>query len=242
VLAAGGAGGASATDPVAMVKECLALYTPRWSEAAMVLAGVLFPFAVLSAVAAYVPVIGSVLSLVGSIGYMAAYLLFGLGAAAEYSMRLAAGVPIAPKRAWQIQRGRMFPWFIGILLPLVIAGVGCAITGILFGLFLLPIYMIEQRKGFAVNSRSLEISSKNWVMALVPALIVAIPMGIASSLGGFVLGILPFVGPSLAGLFSQLFSAAVTPLLMLIQFRVYFALLAQHENVDATQAVRSLPA
>jgi hypothetical protein len=228
------------SDPVGIVKECLALVSPRWVEMASILGYVLVPCAVVSGLSFLIPIAGGILSLVASIASALAVLL-GMGAAAEYAMRLAAGTPIAPKQAWQVHRARLWPWLVGILVPALIASIGLFITVILFGLFLLPVYMIEQRKGFAVNSRSLEISSKDWMLALVPSLIVSIPYAIALTVLGIVFGLIPFVGPLLTGLVNAVGQSVLLPLSMLIQFRVYFAILQKHEQTDAAQIVRSRP-
>jgi hypothetical protein len=125
---------------------------------------------------------------------------------------------------------------------LLIASVGALITLILFGLFLFPVYMIEQRKGFDVNKRCLELSQKNWMLAIVPTLIITIPLGIASSIVSIVLAFIPFAGGVLVSVVNALTTSVLFPLSLLVQFRVYYAMVQQHENTDAAQIVRSRPA
>ncbi len=229
------------TDPIAFTKECIAAYQPHVIEATKVIGIIAVPFGLLSAIAGYIPVLGAIFALVGGLGYGLAYLFFGLGAQAEYAMRLSAGVPISAATAWKTQLGRMFPWTFGLLVPLLIASVGCLITFVLFGLFLLPAYMIENRRMFEANKRTLDLAGKDWGMAIIPILIVAIPAGIASGIVTTILGFIPYVGGALAALWGPLFSAAITPLITFIQFRVYYQLRQQHEGVDAALQVRNQP-
>jgi hypothetical protein len=228
-------------DPVGIAKECIALVQPRLMEMGKVLGVYLLPLACLQAVAGFLPFIAQILALVASLGYLVFYALLGSGSAAEYAMRLAAGAPITPGQAWSIQKGRMMPFLIGLFVPGLIAGIGCLITVILFGLFLLPVYMIEQKKGFDVNRRSLDISGKNWGLAIVPSLIIAIPAAIVSSIITVALGFIPYLNVALLPLFNACYQALLLPTMLVVQFRVYFAILRQHENTDAAATVRARP-
>ncbi len=226
------------SDPIAFTKECIAAYQPHLIEATKVIGIIALPLGVLNAVGSYIPILGWLLSLIGGLGYALAYFFFGLGAQAEYAMRLAAGAPASAGAAWKIQLGRMFPWTFGLLVPLLIASVGCLITYVLFGLFLLPAYMIENKRMFDANKRTLELAGKDWGLALIPVLVVAIPAMIASGIVSVILGFIPYVGGALAAVWGPLFSAALTPLITFIQFRVYYRMRLQHEGVDAAAIVR----
>jgi hypothetical protein len=230
-----------ASDPIGFAKGCLEAYKPHIAEATKVIGILAVPLGVLNAVSSYVPVVGWLLAIIGGIGYSVAYLLFGYGAQAEYAMRLAAGVPISASVAWKVQLRRMFPWIIGLIVPLIGSMVLCLISVILWGLFILPAYMIENKKMFDANKRSFELASKDWVLSIVPVLVIAFPAAIFSAIVTVVLGFIPYVGEQLAAIWSPLFSAALTPLLTFVQFRVYFAIRSKYEGVDAAALVANQP-
>lgn len=240
---AGASGGSQAagSDPIGFAKACIEAYSPHFAEATKVLGILAVPLGVLNAVSSYVPVVGWLLAILGGIGYAVAYFFFGYGAQAEYAMRLAAGTPISASVAWKVQLRRMFPWIFGLIVPLLGSMVLCLISVILWGLFVLPAYMIEGKTMFDANKRSFEIASKDWVLSIVPMLLVAVPAVILSTIVTVVLGFIPYVGEQLAAIWGPVFSAALTPLLSFVQFRVYFALRLKHEGIDATQVVRNQP-
>lgn len=223
-------------DPIKFTLACLAAYQPHWLEATKVVGIIALPLGLLSALGG-IPWVGWLFSLVGGLGYLVAFLFFGLGAQAEYAMRLAAGQPISAAVAWKTQLGRMVPWTLGLLVPLLIASVGCFVTYVLFGLFLLPAYMIERHQMFDANKRSLDLASKNWALAVVPWLLIALPAAIVNVIVGVVLGVIPYVGGPLAAMWSPLFMSAIVPLASFVQFSVYFELRKEYDGVDAKSAL-----
>lgn len=236
------AGGAASLEPGGFLSSALEIYKPHALEATKVLGIVAIPVALLNAAASLIPAgLGGLLTLVGAIALGLFNLLVGMGALGEFTMRLAAGVPMTAPQALKLQVGRMFPWLLGILLPAFLAGIGaiCLIPVILFGFFLIQVYMVERDKsGVDINKRVFELVQKEPVMVAV-LLGIAIAVGLVFGLASFILALLPFVGAPAAALLSGVFTAAFAPIINFLGFRLYFAIRQKHENIDAAAVARS---
>lgn len=226
-------------DPVAFVAQCLRDYRPLWLEGAKVIGVFLVPLALIEGLAGYVPVVGVVIALLVGLAHALLMFVFGFGAQAEFAMRTAAGLPAAAQQVWTIQLRRAIPWFIGILVPLLVSMVGCFVTLILFGALLLPVYMVEDKRMLDVNLRSFELLKKDWAGVLGPALLVGFPILLMHWLILLVFGVLPFVGELLAALAGALFISVASPFATFVQFRVYYSVRYRHENHDAAGEVRA---
>ena len=118
-------------------------------------------------------------------------------------------------------------------MPMLLTICGCIFTIVLFAPMLLPVYMLEQRSGVDVNRRCFELLKKNWVLTLVPWLLVLVATAIVQSLVGGILGMVPLFGRSLATAWGSLFAAAVVPFTLFVQFRAYYAIRQRNEQADA---------
>ncbi len=240
LVADAGAGAApQSLDPVAFVTQCLRDYRPLWLEGAKVLGVFLIPLALIEGLAGYVPVVGMIIAGLVALAHALLLGVFGVGAQAEFAMRTAAGLPAAAPQVWAIQLRRLVPWFVGLLVPLLVSMVGCLVTIVLFGALLLPVYMVEERRMLDVNLRSFDLLKKDWVGVLGPAVLAALPVLLAHWLILLVFGVLPYVGQLLATLVAAAFISVASPFLSFVQFRVYYAVRYRHENHDAAGEVRA---
>jgi hypothetical protein len=126
--------------------------------------------------------------------------------------------------------------------PSLIAGLAsilCFVPGILFGLFLLPAYMVERKTMLDVNMRSFDLIKKDWMLCLVPPLLVAIPVSIALFVVNFVLAFVPYAGPILAAAVQGVAMAVFGPFMAHLVFRVYLAVRQKYENVQGTQELQA---
>jgi hypothetical protein len=239
MMAGIGAGGA--LEPGAFLSSAVEAYKPHMLEATKVIGIVAIPLALLNAVAGYIPFVGVVIAILTSIALALFNVLVGVGAQAEFGLRLAAGVPMTAPQALKLQVGRMIPWFVGLFLPALLAGLGaiCIVPFILFGFFLLPVYMVEKDKsGIDINKRVFELVQKEPVMvAVLIGVVFAAALGFG--LATLVLGLLPFIGAALVSVLSAVFSAAFSPFVTFLTFRLYFAIRQKHERVDAAAIARA---
>jgi hypothetical protein len=168
--------------------------------------------------------------------------IFGSGVQAEIGLRLSAGAPIVAADLWRLQLKRLFPWFFGLLVPALIAAIGslfCLVPGVLLGLFLLPAYMVEQKRMFDVNSRSFDLIKKDWALSLLPPVLVWIPVTIVVFVLQFVLAFIPYVGPVLGALVQGIVSATVGPFFVHLVFRMYVALRQRYEHGNVVAEIQA---
>jgi hypothetical protein len=225
--------GEAPSDPIALLKQAFEMYKPHAMEVAKAMGVITIPLPVLGALLGFVPVVGGILALVLTIVPQLALGVYGSGVQAEIGLRLSAGAPIVASDVWRLQLKRLFPWFFGLLVPAIIAAIGsifCLVPGILLGLFILPAYMVEQKKMFDVNSRSFDLIKKDWALSLLPPLLVWIPAVIVIGVMQFVLGFIPYAGPVLAALLQGVVGATVGPFFVHVVFRMYVALRQKYEQ------------
>jgi hypothetical protein len=127
----------------------------------------------------------------------------------------------------------LFPWFFGLLVPALIAalsGILCVVPAILFGLFIVPIYMVEGKRMLDVNKRSFEILKKDWALALVPPLLTIIPVVIVVGVLNFVFAFIPYAGGILTAALSGIVAATLGPFMAHLIFRIYVAIRERDEQ------------
>ncbi len=236
----------SKADPGKFISSAIEAYKPHLVEATKVIGMFAIPLGLIAAVGnllgSVAALVSTILVFLGSIGYALVMLLIGVGAQAEYAMRLASGVPMTAPQAWKVQAKRMFPWLFGLFVPALLAGIAsifCLVPGILIGFYLLPVYMVEKDKKMAdINKRVFEIVKAEPIL-LLTIIGVGVVAGLVNFLVTLVLNFLPFVGAALASLWSPVFSAVLSPFLSFLTFRAYFEIRQRHENVDAAAIARS---
>jgi hypothetical protein len=124
----------------------------------------------------------------------------------------------------------------------LIAAIGslfCLVPGVLLGLFLLPAYMVEQKRMFDVNSRSFDLIKKDWALSLLPPVLVWIPVTIVVFVLQFVLAFIPYVGPVLGALVQGIVSATVGPFFVHLVFRMYVALRQRYEHGNVVAEIQA---
>jgi hypothetical protein len=227
-------------DLVSFAKKCWADYQPHAQEGFMTLAFIVIPPAVLVAVLSFIPVIGALLGFGLALLLlpleMLAMMFVGVGAYSEFSLRLAVGRPINHRQALHIQLGRMFPFFLAILIPSLVMSVGlmlCLIPGILLGFWIYPVYMVEGKKALDNNMRSFELLKADWGLAGRYA-IIAFAASFIAQVPGWIVATLPVIG-ALSGVVSAACVAAVLPFVGYVQYRVYFDL---RRKVDGEAALQ----
>lgn len=241
-LAPAGAPGQAPTEPIALLKQAFELYKPHAMEAAKAMGVITIPLPVLGALLAFVPVVGGILALVFTVLPQLALGIFGSGVQAEIGLRVSAGAPIVANDLWRLQLKRLFPWFFGLLVPALIAGVAsifCLVPGILLGLYLLPAYMVEQRRMFDVNARCFDLIKKDWALSLIPPVLVGVPVAVVMVVLQFVLGFIPYAGPVLAALLQGVVAATVGPFFVHLVFRMYVALRQKYEHGNVAGELQS---
>lgn len=230
------------SDPIAFLQSCLGDFRPHAAEAIKAVAVYTIPLQLLGALLGYVPLVGGILGALTSLLLMLVSIGFGYGVQGEVALRMTAGLPVSASQVWSIQMGRLVPFFVGIIVPLLVAMVGsvcCLIPGILFGLYVLPVYMVEGLQMLDVNKRSFELLKKNWLLSLLPLVLVALPVFLVLGILIWVFGMIPYVGSVLVALLSAVITSVIGPLGTFIIFRAYVAIRTADEGRSPMDELRA---
>lgn len=216
------------------MKNAFAEFKPHAGEAIKSIGIFTIPLPVLGALFGFIPIVGAILALVLSLASSLIYAVFGIGVQSEIALRISAGAPVQANEIWRLQMKRLVPWFIGYLIPALIAGVlgviSCGIGFILLGLFIVPIYMVEGTTGFDVNKRSFDLIKKDWVMTLVPPILAIIPIAIGFAVLQFVFALIPYAGGVLLAALSGTLNAVLGPFIAHLFFRIYVTIREKDEG------------
>jgi hypothetical protein len=227
---------------MALVGHAFETYKPHLMEAAKAIGIITVPLPVAAALLGYVPIVGGILALVFSIAGPIALALVGTGIQAEIGLRISAGAPVVAGELWKLQLKRMFPWFLGILVPAIImslAAILCLVPGLVVGLFLFPAFMVEGKKMLDVNLRSLDLVKKDWMLCLVPPLLVAVPLAVVMFVLQFVLAFIPYAGPILSAALQGVVSAVTMPFFAHLVFRIYVAVRQKYEQAPVLNELQA---
>jgi hypothetical protein len=194
------------------------------------------PLALVSAVSLWSPVFHALALPVTSFGYAVVFFLFGLGAQAEFALRVHEGeTPTSVRDFWGIQSQRLISWPVELLLPLLVVLGGFILTAPAFAPMLLPVYMLERKVGLKMLSRSFELLAAGVGIALLPLVgVVALTVATLAALTAGV-ELIPGLGPTLACFVAPLGVAGAMPFITFLQFRAYGQLVARCPE-DSTSA------
>jgi hypothetical protein len=187
-----------------------------------VLGALTLPLALLSAASLGSPVLHALLLPLTSFGYAVVFFLFGLGAQAEFALRVFDGGSTGSVRSiWEVQSQRLISWPVELLLPLLVTFGGFVLTIPAFAPLLLPVYMLEGKVGMQMLRRSFDLLARGVACALLPAFsVVVLVTALLAALTAAV-EMVPRIGPLLACLVAPLGVAAAMPFLTFLQFRAY---------------------
>jgi FHA domain len=219
--------------------QSLRAYDGHWLEGWKVVGVLALPLALLSGATGYNEWLDLLAPPVTSLAYAVVFFLFGLGAQAEFALRLFAGVPVGASGARRIHLQRMIPWLVELLPPLMMTGLGCVFTLLAFGPLLLPVYMIERTGGFRVNIRSVDLLARGFTRALIPLSLVTGFLGAFLVAGTLALQRVPVLGSFASALFGPMLIALVMPFMAFLQFRAYAEIRRRGEGLDVPELVRA---
>jgi hypothetical protein len=229
-------------DPIALLKSCIQEFRPHLGEAFKSVALYAFPLELLGALLGYIPLVGAVLSGVVTLLFVLVHIGFGIGVQGEFALRLVGGTPATASEVWKIQMDRLVPFTLGLLVPLLLTYVGlacCLVPGVLIGLFVLPVYMVEELKMEQVNKRSFELLTKNWSLSLIPLVLVVLPFALAMGVLSGIFNLIPYAGPVLVALVAAAGASLMGPLLTYVSFRCYIAIRKAEEGSAPMDQLRS---
>lgn len=220
------------------VVQSLRAYGPHALKGWSVLGPWALPLGLLSSLATWSETAALFLLPLTSVGYAVLFFLYGLGAQAEFAMRTYAGLPVSVRKIWSLQSRRLIPWIVELLPPLLISLLGFVFTFLAFAPMLLPVYMVERIAGLRVNTRSVDLLSRDASTVLVPFLLVFVLGSCALLSATFYLERVPVAGAALSALFAPMVLALALPFVTFMQFRAYGLTRQRREGVDVVALIR----
>lgn len=216
------------------------IYKTHYLGGVLTLGLVMVPAALISSLAALVPVVGWLLALLVALVQLALAPI-SAGAMGRWALSAASGRSMTWQQAWKAALKSPVSEWLNVAVAMFVSTVGMLlliIPGIILGMFALPAYLLEGKSMIAINLRSADLVMKDpgrQIGLAFLAILLALPVMIAAAIVGALLGFVPLLGPPLASVISVAFSMAVVPFIYLLWSLVYFDARRQIEGEDASQ-------
>jgi pSer/pThr/pTyr-binding forkhead associated (FHA) protein len=181
------------------------------------------------------------LAIVGGLVGLAALCVypFAVGGVLIHLIRGQVGAPLDIKSSVMATLADPKTYILSLLIAglISIAGIaGVILPGILaLGYFILPVYLIEGRRGVDLNRRSSDLFFKDSKRVLLTVLVFFVISQIGGGIIGGILGVIPAVGPYLNVLFLGVWSPVMTTYGLALGLWFYFDIRREMETGDAAQ-------
>ncbi len=222
------------------IQRGLALIQPNAVQAFLIIGALLLTPAVLNLLLGWLPGLGPALVGVVRIAAALAYPL-AIAALCYYMLAAHLGRPVSAQNAWQAVWKQPLAVWLSFAVAGALAAFGAVfliIPGIALGLFLGPVFFIEQRRLLQVNLRCLDYFRED-VTRLITLTVVAwlLPSLLIAALAwvcNLVIGILPWIGDHLGASLAELVSAAgqtvLITLMAAVATQLFFEIRARRDG------------